>query len=73
MSTADLVKTLCKEKKISLAELSRRMGQTPQNLSKKLKRDTLTTEELLLIARVLDVKFEQPYSLPDGKKIGIYS
>ena len=49
------------------------MGRTPQNLNKKLKQDTLTTEELLLIAGVLDVKFEQSYSLPNGKKIGIYS
>lgn len=73
MSIADLVKALCKENKISLAEISRRMGQTPQNLSKKLRRETLTIKELLLIARILDVKFEQSYSLPKGKKIGIYS
>jgi transcriptional regulator with XRE-family HTH domain len=30
-----LIKELCKEKGISISELSRRIGQTPQNLSKK--------------------------------------
>jgi len=72
MNSADLVRILCKEKNISIAELARRMGQTPQNLNKKLKRNTLTTEELILVANVLEVRFEQSFSFPSGKKIGIY-
>lgn len=72
VNSAELVRILCKEKNISIAELARRMGQTPQNLNKKLKRNTLTTEELMLVANVLEVQFEQSFSFPSGKKIGIY-
>ena len=34
------------------------IGQTPQNFGKKLKRDTVTLEELKLIADVMEVTFE---------------
>ena len=50
MSTSNLIKNLCKEKGISVAELARRIGQTPQNFNKKLKRETVSTAELMLIA-----------------------
>lgn len=73
MNTADLIKQLCAEKNISYAELARKIGQTPQNFNKKLKRDTLRTSELILIANVLDVTFEQSFLFPSGKKIGIYN
>lgn len=69
MTTSDLVKQLCKEKNISLSELARRLGQSRQNFSKKLNRETLTLEELRLIAEVLDVKFEQSFILSDGTEI----
>ena len=52
MRTSDLVRELCKKQNISLAELSRRIGQSPQNLNKKLKKDTLSVEELNQIADV---------------------
>ena len=69
MTTSDLVKKLCKEKNISLSELARRLGQSRQNFSKKLNRETLTLEELRQIAEVLDVKFEQSFILSDGTEI----
>lgn len=59
MNTSNLVKKLCKEKGISVAELARRIGQTPQNFNKKLQRETVSTEELMAIANELGVKFEQ--------------
>lgn len=37
MTTSDMIRTLCEKQNISLAELSRRIGQTPQNFNKKLK------------------------------------
>ena len=58
MSTSNLIRNLCKEKGISVAELARRIGQTPQNFNKKLKRETVSTEELMQIADVLGVVFE---------------
>ena len=54
---------------ISVAELARRIGQTPQNFNKKLKRETVTLDELKAIADALDIKFEQVFILPDGNEI----
>lgn len=71
MNTSNLIKTLCKEKKISEAELARRIGQTPQNFNKKLKRETVSTEELMIIANELGVKFEQSYILENGERLSI--
>ena len=71
MSTSNLIKNLCKEKEISVAELARRIGQTPQNFNKKLKRETVSTEELMKIADELSVVFEQSYILENGEKLTI--
>ena len=61
--------SLCDQMNISVSELARRLGQSPQNFGKKLKRETITLEELKSIAEVMDVKFEQTFILPDGKEI----
>lgn len=69
MKTADMIKELCSKMNISISELARRIGQTPQNFSKKLKRDTVTLEELKQIADEMGVTFEQSFILPDGEQI----
>ena len=71
MNTSSLIRELCKEKGISISELARRIGQSPQNFNKKLKRETVSTEELMLIADELSVKFEQSYILENGDKLTI--
>ena len=71
MNTSNLIKNLCQEKGISVAELARRIGQTPQNFNKKLKRETVSTEELMTIANELGVVFEQSYILENGEKLTI--
>lgn len=71
MNTSNLIKDLCKEKGISVAELARRIGQTPQNFNKKLKRETVSTEELMTIANELGVVFEQSYILENGERLTI--
>ncbi len=58
MTTSDLVKRLCDEQNITISELATRIGQSRQNFSKKLKRDTLTMEELKAIAGAFEVTFE---------------
>lgn len=73
MSTSNLIRNLCKEKGISVAELARRICQPPQNFNKKLKRETVSTEELMQIADVLGVVFEQSYILGNGEKLTITS
>lgn len=71
MTTSDMVRELCEKKCISLAELCRRIGQTPQNFNKKLKRSTISFEEMIIIAKTLDVGYEQAFVLPNGEKIEI--
>lgn len=69
MKTSDMIKELCDKKNISVSELARRIGQTPQNFGKKMKRDTVTLDELKQIADVMEVIFEQSFILSDGEKI----
>ena len=54
-----------------ISELSRRLGQSPQNFTKKLQRETVTTDELMDIGNVLGVKFEQSFTLETGEKLSI--
>ena len=69
MKTSDMIRRLCEQMNISVSELARRLGQSPQNFGKKLKRETITLEELKSVSDVMDVKFEQAFILPDGKEI----
>lgn len=71
MKTSDMIKELCNKRGISVSELARRIGQTPQNFGKKLKRDTVSLDEMKQIADVLDVTFEQSFTLPNGECIKI--
>ena len=54
---------------ISQAELARRIGTTPSNLNQKVKRNTLTKEELEQIAEVLGGKWKAEFEFPDGTVI----
>lgn len=69
MTTSDMIRTLCEKQNISLAKLSRRIGQTPQNFNKKLKRGTVSFDEMMKIAEAVGVGYEQAFVLPDGGKI----
>ncbi len=69
MTTSEQIRVLCVRSGISLSELARRIEQTPQNFTAKLRRNTVTQEELLQIAKVLHVTYEQYFMLPNGDKI----
>lgn len=71
MTTSDMVRQLCIKKNISIAELCRHIGQTPQNFNKKLKRGTISCEEMIKISKELKVDYEHTFIFPDGEKIGI--
>ena len=72
MTTSDMIRELCEKMNISLAELCRRIGQTPQNFNKKLKRGTVSFDEMMAIAEALGVKYEQAFILSNGEKISLY-
>lgn len=59
MTTSEQIRVLCVRSGVSLSELARRINQTPQNFSVKLKRNTVTQDELNQIANVLN---SQSYS-----------
>ena len=69
MTTSDMIRELCDRMNISLAELCRRIGQTPQNFNKKLQRGTVSFEEMAKIAEVLQVGYEQTFVLQDRYEI----
>lgn len=69
MTTSEQIRVLCIRTGISLSELARRIDQTPQNFNVKLKRNTVSQDELNHIAKVLDVKYEQYFVLSNGELI----
>lgn len=56
-------------KGMSQSELARKIETTPQNLNQKIKRNTLTKEELEKIAVVLGGIWKAEFEFPDGTKI----
>lgn len=54
---------------ISQSELARQISTTPQNLSQKIKRNTLTKEELEQIAEVLGCVWKAEFVFADGTVI----
>ncbi len=54
---------------ITQAELASRIGQTPQNLNKKIKRGSLSFEELEQIAAALDCTWRADFVFKDGTAI----
>lgn len=56
-------------KGMSQAELARKIGTTPSNLNQKVKRNTLTKEEMEKIADALGGKWRAEFEFPDGTTI----
>ena len=54
---------------VSQAELARRMGTTPSNLNQKVKRNTLTKEEMEHIASALGGSWRSEFVFNDGTVI----
>ena len=46
MTISEQIKVLCVRSNISVAELARRMGTTPQNFNSKMKRESFTISDL---------------------------
>ncbi|HPV99940.1 MAG TPA: helix-turn-helix transcriptional regulator, partial [Oscillospiraceae bacterium] len=67
MTTAEQIKVLCVRSNISVAELARRIGQTSQNLNAKLKRNTVSDNEIRKICQILDVDYKSFFILANGE------
>ena len=69
MTTSEQIRVLCVRTGISLSELARKINQTPQNFNAKLKRNTVTQDELNQIAKVIGVTYEQYFVLSNGEQV----
>lgn len=69
MTLAEQIKILCVRSNISVAELARRVGTSPQNFNAKLKRESFTVGDLEQIAYAVSCKFERKFVMNNGEKI----
>ena len=69
MSISEQIKILCVRSNISIAELSRRLGVSPQGFSAKLKRESFTINDLEKIADAVGAQFERNFILYNGERV----
>lgn len=69
MTISEQIKVLCVRTNISVSELARRMGTSPQNLNAKLKRETFTVADLDQIAEATGSIFERKFVLNNGEQV----
>lgn len=69
MTVSEQIKVLCVRSDISVAELARRIGTTPQNLNARMKRESFTISDLEIIAEAVGCKFERNFILHNGEKV----
>ena len=60
---------LIKRGNISEAELARRLGESPQNLNARMRRDNFSEKDLQRIADVLDCTLSITFTLNDTKEV----
>ena len=69
MMISEQIKILCVRANISVSELARRVGTSPQNFNAKMKRESFTIAELENIAKAADCTFERNFVLDNGEKV----
>ncbi|MBR2807519.1 MAG: XRE family transcriptional regulator [Oscillospiraceae bacterium] len=69
MTISEQIKVLCVRSNISVAELARRLGTTPQNLNGKLHRDSLTIVDMERIAEATGTRFKREFVLKNGETV----
>lgn len=69
MTISEQIKVLCVRERISLAELARRLGKSPQSFNSKMKRESFIVNDLEKIASVTGVSFESSFIIRNGDRI----
>ena len=69
MTISEKIRILCVRAGISVAELARRTGKSPQNFNAKMKRGTFSVNELEQIADVVGCNYENHFIWVNGDKI----
>ena len=68
MNLSKIIKEVMKELNISGAELAKRSNQSPQNLSKKLNKETLSYEEFQQLMELMGASVDLSYKLPGSEE-----
>ena len=66
---SEQIRVLCVRSNISVAELARRLGKSPQSFNSKLKRESFTIAELNTIAEAVGANFVRKFVLFNGEQI----
>lgn len=69
MAVSEQIKILCVKLNISMSELARLYGTSPQAFSQKMKRECFTPADLKKVAAAAGCKYEGSFILPDGDKV----
>jgi len=69
MNIEQKLKMVLAYQNVSQRELARRLGTSSSNLNLKIKRNTLTYEDLQQIAELLGCEWRAEFILPDGTRI----
>lgn len=68
MTLAKMLKQICKEMDVSLIDLANLSNQSYQNLSKKIRNETLSFKEFTMLTELLNVRFDYTITLPDANE-----
>lgn len=68
VTISEQIRSLCKRLNISIAELARRTGYSPQAFNGKLGRESFTISELEQIAEATGTAFNRRFELPNGEE-----
>lgn len=69
MDTAEQLRVLAAHLNISMAEMARRCGKSPQAFRQKMAREGFTPSELEEIANIVGCRYEHYFVLPNGDKV----
>ena len=70
MTLSEQIKILCVRSDISVAELARRLGTSPQNFNGKMKRESFTVVDMERIAQVTGTTFKREFVFRNGETVG---
>ena len=69
MTISEQIKILCVRNNISVSELARRFGTSPQNFNGKMRRGSFSISDMERIADVTGTSFKREFVLKTGETI----
>lgn len=69
LTVAEKIKIILGRKKMTVSDLAKKMGTTPQNLHNKLKRSNFDEKEIRDISAALNCEYRITFFMDDGNEI----